>query len=159
MKISEKQFKKAKETISKLNGRIKESEDQIAKINKYIKKAEDNYDYHRVSRLEEIKRRFKQNNHQLKESKKELMFMIADFTEIDKSTVNAVSDKPLARKFLQANYKVSNTFKGISLNSINDKLPVRLSNKRLSKLIHECFPNVKARKCTNDIKYNMELVK
>lgn len=75
---------------------------------------------------------------------------------IDSMTTKAMSNKPLTREILQANYRVSNTFNGVSLNTINDNLPVRLSDHALSKLIRQVFPEVQERKCTNDIKYNLE---
>lgn len=76
--------------------------------------------------------------------------------KIDSMTKNTQSNKPLTREILQANYRVSNTFNGVSLNTINDNLPVRLSDHALSKLIRQVFPDVQERKCTNDIKYNLE---
>ena len=76
--------------------------------------------------------------------------------KIDSMTVNAESNKPVTREYLQANYRVTNTYNGVSLNTINDSLPVRLSDNALSKLVREIFPEVQERKCTNDIKYNLE---
>lgn len=76
--------------------------------------------------------------------------------KIDSMTKNTQSNKPLTREILRSNYRVTNTFKDITLNTINDNLPVRLSNHALNKLINECFPNVKSRRITGDIKYNLE---
>ena len=78
--------------------------------------------------------------------------------KIDSMTKDTVSNIPLAREYLQANYRVCDSFNTVTLNSINADLPVRLSSRALSKLVKEVFKNVKARKCTNDIKYNMELI-
>ena len=78
--------------------------------------------------------------------------------KIDSMTKNTESNKPLTKEYLQANYRVTNTFKDITLNNINDNLPVKLSSKALSKLVREVFPDVQERKCTNDIKYNMEVI-
>ena len=75
---------------------------------------------------------------------------------IDSMTKNPVSNKPLTREILRSKYKVSDSFKDITLNTINDNLPVRLSDHALSKLVEEVFPEVQIRKCTNDIKYNLE---
>lgn len=158
MLFNEKQYKEATETINKLNSAIKNNEKTIVKTNQAIQKAKDNYDYESVIKLEKNKRRLKQNRHEMKEIRKTLRFMIADYTEIDKNTIDAPSNIPITREYLQSNYRVSNSFNGVSLNSINDNLPVRLSSKRLSKLVKEVFPNVHERKCKNDIKYNMELI-
>ena len=76
--------------------------------------------------------------------------------KIDSMTKNTQSNKPLTREILRSNYRVTNTFKDITLNTINDNLPVRLSDHALNKLINECFPNVKSRRITGDIKYNLE---
>lgn len=76
--------------------------------------------------------------------------------KIDSMTKNTESNKPLTREILRSNYRVTNTFKDITLNTINDNLPVRLSDHALNKLINECFPNVKSRRITGDIKYNLE---
>lgn len=78
---------------------------------------------------------------------------------IDSMTKNTESNKPLTREILRSNYRVSNSFNGVSLNTINDNLPVKLSNRALSKLVREVFPNVQERKCTNDIKYNLDKTK
>lgn len=78
--------------------------------------------------------------------------------KIDSMTKNTQSNKPLTREILRSKYQVSDSFNGVSLNSINDNLPVRLSDHALSKLIREVFPDVQERKCTNDIKYNMEVI-
>lgn len=158
MIMNKKQLKRANETLDKLNKAIKGNEEDIVEITKNIRKAKNNNNYKTVIKLEKIRTKMKANTKKLRESKKELMFIIADFDEIDKVTKNTVSNIPLTKEYLKANYRVSNTFNGVSLNSINDNLPHKLSSKRLSKLIHECFPNVKARKCTNDIKYNMEMI-
>lgn len=158
MLFSEKQYQRANETIAKLNDAIKNNEKTIVKTNQAIKIAKDNYDYESVIKLEKNKRRLKQNRHEMKESRKTLRFMIADYTEIDKNTIDAPSNIPITKEYLKNNYKVSNSFNGVSLNSINDNLPVRLSNKALSKLVREVFPDVQERKCTNDIKYNMEIL-
>lgn len=158
MLFSEKQYRRATETINELNSAIKNNEEIIVKTNQAIRKAKANYDIESLIKLEKNKRCLKQNKHNLKERRKTLRFMIADYIEVDKATENAVSNIPLTREYLQTNYKVTNTFNDVSLNSINDNLPFKLSSKRLNKLIHECFPNVKARKCTNDIKYNMEMI-
>lgn len=75
---------------------------------------------------------------------------------IDSQTKNQVSLKPLTREILRSKYQVSDSFKDITLNSINDELPVRLSQDALSKLVKKVFPDVQERKCTNDIKYNLD---
>lgn len=77
---------------------------------------------------------------------------------IDSMTINAESNKPLTREILRSKYQVSDSFKGITLNSINDELPVRLSSRALSKLVKKVFPDVQERKCTNNVKYNLELI-
>ena len=158
MLFSEKQYQRAKETINKLNDAIKNNEKTIVKTNQAIQKAKDNYDYESVIKLEKNKRRLKQIRHEMKESRKTLRFMIADYTEIDKNTIDAPSNIPVTREYLQTNYKVSNTFNGVSLNSINDNLPHKLSQHTLNKLVVETFPDVQSRRCTNDIKYTMELI-
>lgn len=158
MLFSEKQYKEATETINKLNTAIKNNEETIVKINQALKKAKANHDIESLIKLEKNKRRLKQINHNLKESRKTLRFMIADYIEVDKNTIDAPSNIPVTREYLKNNYKVSNTFNGVSLNSINDNLPVRLSQDTLNKLVVETFPDVKARQCTNDIKYNMEMI-
>ena len=78
--------------------------------------------------------------------------------KIDSMTKDTVSNIPLAREYLQANYRVCDTFKEVTLNSINDNLPVRLSDHALNKLINECFPEVESRRITGDIKYNLEMI-
>ena len=78
--------------------------------------------------------------------------------KIDSMTKNTQSNKPLTREILRSNYRVTNTFKDITLNTINDNLPVRLSDHALNKLINECFPNVKSRRITGDIKSNIEWI-
>ena len=153
-----KQFKRAKETINILNTHINDNEELIAKINKYIRIAKDNYDYQSVIRLKDDKRELKAITRELKQSKKEIMLTVADCVEMDKSTVNAESNKPLTREILMANYRVTDTFKDVTLNSINEDLPFKLSSNTLSKIIREVFPDVQERKCTNDIKYNMEVI-
>lgn len=77
---------------------------------------------------------------------------------IDSMTKDTQSNIPLTKQYLQSNYRVTNTFKDVSLNTINDNLPSRLSDHALSKLVKEVFPEVQERKCTNDIKYNMEMI-
>ena len=149
---------RANETIDKLNKAIKNNENDIVEITKNIRKAKNNNNYITVIELEKIRTKMKSNTKKLRESKKELMFIIADYDEVDKATENTVSHIPVNREYLQANYRVSNTFNGVSLNSINDNLPYRLSQDTLNKLVVETFPDVKVRQCTNDIKYNMELV-
>lgn len=84
--------------------------------------------------------------------------IIAGSHKVDSMTTYPRSNIPLTKFILKHNYRVSDSFNDVSLNSINDNLPVRLSNKALSKVIRECFPDVKARKCTNDTKYNMEMI-
>lgn len=158
MLFSEKQYQRANETIAKLNDAIKNNEKTIVKTNQAIQKAKDNYDYESVIKLEKNKRRLKQNRHEMKESRKTLRFMIANYTEIDKNTIDAPSNIPITKEYLKNNYKVSNTFNGVSLNSINDNLPHKLSQHTLNKLVVETFPDVKSRQCTNDIKYNMEMI-
>ena len=78
--------------------------------------------------------------------------------KIDSMTKNTQSNKPLAREYLQANYRVCDSFNTVTLNSINADLPVRLSSNALSKIIREVFPDVKERKSKMDIKYNMEVI-
>ena len=78
--------------------------------------------------------------------------------KIDSMTTKAESNKPLTREILMANYRVTDTFKDVTLNSINEDLPFKLSSNTLSKIIREVFPDVQERKCTNDIKYNMEVI-
>lgn len=147
------------ETIDGLNRLISINEEEIMKINKYIRLAKANYDFHNVTKLEDINKRYKQMNRELRQDKKALMKMMTNYAEeIDKNTKDTQSNIPLTKQYLQANYQVCDSFNDVSLNSINDNLPVRLSSKRLSKVIRECFPDVKARKCTNDIKYNMEMI-
>lgn len=152
-------MKRAYETINKLDEAIKTNEERILELNKYIRLAKANYDTHTLVGLEDIKREYKALNRRLRQSKKELMQTMTNYAEeIDKNTKDTPSNIPLTKEYLKANYKVSNSFKGVSLNSIYDNLPVRLSSKRLSKLVKEVFPNVHERKCKNDIKYNMELI-
>lgn len=158
MLFNEKQYQIANENINKLNDAIKNNEKTIVKTNQAIQKAKDNYDYESVIKLEKNKRRLKQNRHEMKESRKTLRFMIADYTEIDKNTIDAPSNIPVTREYLQANYRVSNTFNDVSLNSINDNLPHKLSQHNLNKLVVETFPDVQSRQCTNDIKYNLEMI-
>lgn len=153
-----KQFKRAKETINILNEYIQHNEELIAKINKCIRIAKDNYDYQSVISLKDDKREVKAITRELKQSKKEIMLAVADCVEMEKSTVNAESNKPLTREILMAKYRVTDTFKDVTLNTINEDLPFRLSSNALSKIIREVFPDVQERKCTNDIKYNMEMI-
>lgn len=75
---------------------------------------------------------------------------------IDSMTEKPQSNKPLTREILRSKYQVTDSFKDVSLNTINDNLPSRLSQDALSKLVKEVFPEVQERKCTNDIKYNLE---
>lgn len=77
---------------------------------------------------------------------------------IDSMTTKAMSNKPLTREILMTNYRVTDIFKDVTLNSINEDLPFKLSSNALSKIIREVFPDVQERKCTNDIKYNMEVI-
>ena len=150
-------MKRAYETINKLNGAILNNEERIMEINKYIRLAKDNYDVEEFVKLEDIKQEYKALNRRLRQSKKSLMKTMTNYAEeIDKNTKDTVSNIPLTREYLQANYHVTNTFKDVSLNTINDNLPVRLSDHALSKLVEEVFPEVQIRKCTNDIKYNLE---
>lgn len=158
MLFNEKQYQRAKETLDKVNEVIKDNEDKIIEITKNIRKAKKHNDYVTVIELEKIRTKMKANTKQLREIKKTLMFMIADYTEIDKNTIDAPSNIPITKEYLKNNYKVSNTFNGVSLNSINDNLPHRLSQHTLNKLVVETFPDVKTRQCTNDIKYNMEMI-
>ena len=130
--------KRAYETIDELNRAILNNEEEIMKINKYIQIAKDNYDVESFVILKDIKQEYKALNRRLRQDKKVLMKII--------------------KQYLQANYRVTNTFKDITLNTINDNLPVRLSDHALRKLVKEIFPEVQERKCTNDIKYNMEMI-
>lgn len=157
--MNKKQLKRAYGTIDELNRAISSNEERIMEINKNIELAKANYDAHTVVGLEDIKRKYKANSRRLRQSKKEIMQAMTVYAEeIDKNTKNTQSNIPVTREYLQANYRITNTFNGVSLNSINDNLPVRLSNKALSKLVLEVFPDVQERKCTNDIKYNMEMI-
>ena len=159
--MDKEQFKRAKENINILNGCIQDDEELIAEINQTIRKAKDIYSvevYQAINSLEENKRQLKADIRKMKESKKRLLFLIADYDEIDKNTKDTVSNIPLTREYLQANYRVCDTFKEVTLNSINDNLPVRLSDHALNKLINECFPEVESRRITGDIKYNLEMI-
>lgn len=151
--------KRAYKTIKELDEHIKTNEEEILELNKYIRLAKANYDFEYVVDFEDIKREYKALNRQLRRSKKELMQTMTNYAkEIDKNTKDTPSNIPLTREYLQANYRVSNSFNGVSLNSINDNLPHKLSQHTLNKLVVETFPDVKTRQCTNDIKYNMELI-
>lgn len=157
--MNKEQFKRAYGIIDELNRIISSNEESIMEINKYIQLAEANNDFHYVTNLEDIKRQYKANNRQLRQSKKALMQKMTNYAEeIDKNTKDTVSNIPLTRAYLQANYRVTNTFKDITLNTINDNLPVRLSDHALSKLVQDVFPEVQERKCIHDIKYNLELI-
>lgn len=151
--------KKTYETINELNRAISNNEESIREINRYIRLAKANGNVEVFVNLKDIKREYKQLNRRLRQSKKSLMKNMANFAEeIDKNTEDTQSNIPVTKQYLQANYQVTNTFNDVSLNTINDNLPVKLSNHALSKLVQEVFPEVKSRKCANDIKYNMEMI-
>lgn len=152
-------MKRAYETIDGLNKAIKVNDERISEINQYLKIAKANNDAELFVNLKKIKRDYKNMNRRLRQSKKSLMKNMANYAEeIDKNTKDTQSNIPLTKQYLQANYRVTNTFNDVSLNTINDNLPVRLSYNALSKLVKEVFPEVQSRKCTNDIKYNMEMI-
>lgn len=149
--------KRAYKTIKELDEAIKTNEERILELNKYIRLAKANYDVNTLEGLEDIKRKYKALNRQLRQSKKELMQTMTIYAEeIDKNTKDTVSNTPVTKAYLQANYRVTNTFKDITLNKINEDLPVRLSSRALSKLVKEVFPTVESRRITGDIKYNLE---
>ena len=75
---------------------------------------------------------------------------------VDSMTKDTVSAVPVTRDFLKENYEVTGAFGTVSLNSINEALPSRLSSKALNKCIVECFPEVKSRKLQGDIKYSLK---
>lgn len=157
--MNKKQLKRAYGLIDEINRVISSNEKKIMEINKNIQLAEVNNDFHYVTNLEDIKRKYKANNRQLRQCKKELMQTMTIYAEeIDKNTVNAESNKPLTREKLMAKYRVTDTFKDVTLNSINEDLPFKLSSKALNKVILEVFPEVKSRRITGDIKYNLELI-
>ena len=151
--------KRAYETINKVDEAIKGNEERILELNKYIKLAKANYDIQTIVSLEDIKRKYKALNRRLRQSKKALMQKMTNYAEeIDKNTKDTVSNIPLTRAYLQANYRVCDSFNTVTLNSINADLPVRLSSNALNKLINECFPEVESRRITGDIKYNLGMI-
>ena len=151
--------KRAYETINKVDEAIKGNEERILELNKYIKLAKANYDIQTIVSLEDIKRQYKALNRRLRQSKKALMKTMTNYAEeIDKNTKDTVSNIPLTREYLQANYRVCDSFNTVTLNSINADLPVRLSDHALNKLINECFPEVESRRITGYIKYNLEMI-
>lgn len=146
-------------TINKIDEAIKDNEESIKEMNRYIRLAKANGDVEAFVDFKDIKRQYKNMNKRLRQSKKSLMKNMANYAEeIDKNTKDTQSNIPLTKQYLQANYRVTNTFNDVSLNTINDNLPVRLSYNALSKLVKEVFPEVRSRKCSNDIKYNMEMI-
>ena len=151
--------KRAYETINKVDEAIKGNEERILELNKYIKLAKANYDIQTIVSLEDIKRQYKALNRRLRQNKKALMKTMTNYAEeIDKNTKDTVSNIPLTRAYLQANYRVCDSFNTVTLNNINADLPVRLSSNALNKLINECFPEVESRRITGDIKYNLEMI-
>lgn len=143
--------------MERLNNTIRALEDTKANLKEDIKIYQQNGKWDSVVKCKDLLTRTNKTLMRAKKLRKENLFT-GDFKKVDESTVNTVSNIPVTREYLQANYKVSNTFNGVSLNSINDNLPHRLSQDTLNKLVVETFPDVKTRQCTNDIKYNMELI-
>lgn len=143
--------------MKRLNNTIRQLEDTKASLKEDIKIYQQNGNWDSVVKCKDLLTRTNKVLMRAKKVRKEYLFT-GTFQNVDESTVNTVSNIPVTREYLQANYRVTNTFNTVSLNSINDTLPIRLSNKALSKLIVEVFPDVQERKCTNDIKYNMEMI-
>lgn len=140
-----------------MNNTIQKLEDSKSRLKEYIRIFEENGDWDKVIETKDLLRSTNNLLMRAKKLRKKQLFN-ADFHNVDESTEKAVSNKPLTREFLMANYRVSDSFNTVTLNSINDNLPVRLSQDALSKLVREVFPTVQERKCSNDIKYNMEMI-
>ena len=144
--------------MERLNNTIRQLEDTKTNLKEDIKTYQQNGKWDSVVKGKDLLIRTNKVLMRAKKVRKTYLFT-GTFENVDESTVNAESNIPVTREYLQANYKVSNKFNGVSLNSINDNLPHKLSQHTLNKLVVETFPDVQSRQCTNDIKYNMELVK
>lgn len=140
-----------------MNDTIQKLEDSKSRLKEYIRIFEENGDWDKVVEAKDLLRSTNNLLMRAKKLRKKQLFN-ADFHNVDEFTEKAVSLKPLTREILMANYRICDSFNTVTLNSINEDLPVRLSNKALSKLVKEVFPTVESRRITGDIKYNLEMI-
>ena len=143
--------------MERLNNTIQQLEDTKANLKEDIKTYQQNGKWDSVVNCKDLLIRTNKTLIRAKKLRKKYLFT-GDFKNVDESTVNTVSNIPVTREYLQANYRVTDTYNGVSLNSINDNLPHKLSQHTLNKLVVETFPDVQSRQCTNDIKYNLEMI-
>lgn len=150
---------KANKMIDECNTLIEENNERISILTRRIREMERNHnvdDAVTLDKAKNLRRKCKRSNRRLYETRNTIASIIADCKIVDESTMDAVSNKPVTRDFIKSNYIVTDSFSNISLNSINEVLPCKLSSKSLHKIIVETFPDVEYRRVTSDVKYNLK---